>query len=112
MAKYRIDYKLMGLGNFFVEAPSVELAFEKLYESFETDNSLIVHAKFPYGFEIERGVDHAGDFPKKPKARVTTSEELEDAKDRDTLDPDEVKPPKFADTALFDFDAGAEPEQS
>lgn len=111
MAKYRIDYKLMGLGNFFVEATSVELAFEKMYESFEADNSLIVHAKFPYGFEILRGVDHAGDFPKKPKARVTTLDELKAAKNCDTL-AEEVKPPKLADTGLFDFDAGAEPGQS
>jgi hypothetical protein len=111
MAKYRIDYKLMGLGNFFVEAPSVELAFEKLYETFEADNSLIVHAKFPYGFEILDGVDHKGDFPKPPKARVTTLEDLEAAKNRDTLDEEEM-PPKFAETGLFDFDSGDEPEQS
>lgn len=108
MAKYRVDYKLLGLGKFFVEAPTVELAFEKMYESLEEDNSLIVHAKFPYGFEILEGVEHSGNFPKKPKARVTTVEELEAAMNRDTLD-EEVKPPTFADTGLFDFEAGAEP---
>ena len=110
MAKYRIDYELVGWGNFFVEAPSVGLAFEKMYESFQTDNSLIVHAKFPYGFVILGGFEHEGEFPKKPKSRVTTVEDLRAAKNRDTLDV--VKPPNFAETGLFDFGAGVEPEQS
>jgi len=112
MKKFRVDYKLMGLGNFFVEAPSVELAYEKLYETFEDNNSLIVHAKYPYGFEIIGGYPFEGEFPKPPKARVTTSEELKAAKNRDTLDPVKDKPLKCADTGLFDFDADAEPKQS
>jgi hypothetical protein len=112
MGKFRIDYKLMGLGNFYVEAPSVELAFEELYESFRADNSLIVHAKYPYGFEILDGVEHEGDFPKKSKIRVTTAEELKAARNRDTLDEVPVAaPPKFADTGLFDFDTDSTSSQ-
>ncbi len=109
MGKYRIDYKLMGYGNFYVEAPSVALAFEELYQSFQADNSLIVHAKYPYGFEILDGVEHKGDLPEKSKIRVTTREELRALRGRDELDEVTVTlPPKFADTNLFDFNHGSE----
>ena len=113
MEKFRVHYKLTGLGDFFVEAPSVALAYEKMYECFEDDNSLIVHAKYPYGFEIIGSSTYEGDFPKKSKSRVTTSEELRAARFRDTLDVVEIpRPIKFLDTGLFDFDSGAEPEKS
>jgi hypothetical protein len=103
MAKYRIDYKLMGLGNFFLEASSLSLAYEEMYKRFTADNSLIVHAKYPYGFEILDGTEHEGPFPAVSKIRVTTVEELRKAKHRQSLDEEAVKPPKFADTGLFDF---------
>jgi hypothetical protein len=104
MKKYRIDYKLMGLGNFFVEASSLSLAYEEMYKRFTADNSLIVHAKYPYGFEILDGTEHEGQFPKVSRIRVTTVEDLHKAKDDQLIDEEAVKPPKFADTGLFDFD--------
>jgi hypothetical protein len=107
MGKYRVAYKLYGYGNYYVEAPSVELAYAEMFDTFQEDNSLIVHAEFPSGFEIIYGADHEGDFPKPPKARVTTSEELWAARNRDTLD-EVPPPPKFADTGLFDFDTAPE----
>jgi hypothetical protein len=104
MKKYRIDYKLMGLGNFFVEASSLSLAYEEMYKRFTNDNSLIVHAKYPYGFEILDGTEHEGPFPAVSKIRVTTVEELYKAKHSQSLDEETDKPPIFADTGLFDFD--------
>jgi hypothetical protein len=103
MAKYRIDYKLMGLGNFFVEASSLSLAYEEMYKRFCADNSLIVHAKYPYGFEILDGIEHEGLFPAVSKIRVTTIDDLRKAKNSQSLDDEADKPPKIADTGLFDF---------
>lgn len=103
MAKYRIDYKLMGLGNFFVEASSLSLAYKEMYERFCADNSLIVHAKYPYGFEILDGIEHEGPFPAVSKIRVTTIDDLRKAKIGQSLYEEADKPPKFADTGLFDF---------
>ncbi|MDO9025290.1 hypothetical protein [Zwartia sp.] len=111
MKKYRIDYKLFGLGNFFVEAPSVGQAYEKMYESFETDNSLIVRAKFPYGFEIRRGVIHEGDFPKPSSIFVTTVEDLKKARILESLGPVAIPTPKFADSGLFEFESNSEDQE-
>jgi hypothetical protein len=110
MAKYRIDYKLMGLGNFFVEASSLSLAYEEMFKRFGLDNSLIVHAKYPYGFEILDGVEHEGPFPVVSKIRVTTIDDLRKAKNSQSLDEQEDKPPKFADTGLFDYGEKSYPE--
>jgi hypothetical protein len=103
MKKYRIDYKLMGLGNFFVEASSLSLAYEEMYKRFGSDNSLIVHAKYPYGFEILDGTEHEGQFPPVSKIRITTVEDLRKAKNGQLIEEEATKPPKFADTGLFDF---------
>jgi len=111
MKKYRVDYKLLGLGSFFVEVPSVGQAYEKMYESFETDNSLIVHAKFPYGFEIRRGVIHEGDFPKPSSIFVTTVEDLKKARVLENLGPVAIPTPKFADSGLFEFDSNPEAKE-
>lgn len=67
MNKYRIDYQVMGLGNFFVEADSLSLAYEEMYKEFNKNNGLIVHAKYPYGFEILQGVSHEAEFSKPSK---------------------------------------------
>jgi hypothetical protein len=36
MTKYKIDYKIMGQGNFFVEASSLNLAYEEMFKRFRT----------------------------------------------------------------------------
>ncbi|PUE23716.1 hypothetical protein [Limnohabitans sp. Jir72] len=103
MKKYRVDYKLMGIGNFFVEASSLNLAYEEMYKRFSADNSLIVHAKYPYGFEILDGTEHESPFPAVSKIRLTTIDDLRKAKNSQSLDDEADKPPRFADTGLFDF---------
>lgn len=110
MAKYRIDYQLNGLGNFFVEAPSLALAYEEMYKRFNADNSLIVHAKYPYGFEILAGVENDGEFPKVSKIRVTSLKDLRLASQGGDIDHDVPKPPKFAETGLFEFEDESKPE--
>jgi hypothetical protein len=65
---------------------------------------LIVHAKYPYGFEILDGIEHEGQFPKVSKIRVTTVEDLRKAKNGELIEEEAAKPPKFADTGLFDFE--------
>ena len=93
----------MGIGSFFVEASSLSLAYEEMYKRFSADNSLIVHAKYPYGFEILYGTEHEGEFPPVSKIRVTTVEDLRKAKNGQLIEEEATKPPKFADTGLFDF---------
>ena len=99
MNKYCIGYRLVGMGSFFVEASSVALAYEKMYQTFRYDNSLIVYARYDSGFEIISSLAYTGDLPKKPKHRVTTSEELRAARFRDTLDVVEDKKPDRAASA-------------
>jgi hypothetical protein len=108
MKKYRIDYKLFGLGSFFVEVPSVGQAYEKMYESFAADNSLIVRAKYPYGFEILGGDIHPGDFPKKSAMFVTTLEDLKNLKDLESRNAVSTPISKLAENELFEFDANSE----
>lgn len=101
MKKYRVSYMIRLLGDFYVEAHSLGLAYEAMYKSLKNDNSLIVYADYPYGFEILRAGRHRDEFPQPPKVRVTTTHELNG-----------TSPVVFADTGLFVFDAGPEPEQS
>lgn len=110
MTKYRVDYKLMGLGHFFVEVPSISQAYEQMYESFAIDNSLIVRAKYPYGFEILGRAVHVGEFPKPSSMLVTTLDELRKAKQLELIKPvaSVGPPPVLADTGLFEFDGKSE----
>ena len=107
MTKYRINYKLLGVGNFFVEAPSIAQAYERMYRQFQNDNSLIVHAKYPYGFEILDGGVFEQDFPTTSKILVTTIAQLRQAEfDGLPLGTNEPDPVIFAETGLFEFDDG------
>lgn len=78
----------MGLGVFYTKADSMALAYQKLYESFQDDNSLIVRAEYTYGFEIRTGHRFSQDFPEMPEAKVTYYK----------------NPVKFAKTDLFEFE--------
>jgi hypothetical protein len=78
MDKYRINYALHGNGEFFIEAPTLELAYEAMYQRFAIDNSLIVNANFSEGFQIVETAVFRGEFPMVHKGRVTTYAELRD----------------------------------
>jgi hypothetical protein len=66
---------------------------EKVLESINTVQEVILD-----------GIEHEGQFPAISKIRVTTVEDLRKAKDGQLIEEEATKPPKFADTGLFDFD--------
>lgn len=102
MNKYRITYDVAGRGVFFVEANSPAEAFGLLYSQFVEDNSLIVYAEYPQGFEILSCVEHPGEFPARDTKRVTYHDE--DLDEDDEYEEDVVVKVNFAQTGLFDFD--------
>jgi hypothetical protein len=101
MAKYRIHYMIRLIGDYYVETHSLGLAYEEMFKSLKKDNSLIVHAEYPYGFEILSAGRYPYHVPKPPNVRVTTTHELNG-----------TTPVVFANPSLFDFEAGTEPSQS
>lgn len=101
MAKYRVHYMIRLIGDYYVETHSLGLAYEEMYKSLKKDNSLIVHAEYPYGFEILSAGRYPHDVPQSPNVRVTTTHELNG-----------TTPVVFADTGLFDFEGGTKPYQS
>ncbi len=103
MAKYRIGYRFEAKGYFFVKAPSLNLAYEKMHKRFHMDNSLFVHAKYPDRFEILNGTEHDGPFPAASKIPVTSMKDIRKAKDGQSRDDVPHNYPKFGNTGLFDF---------
>lgn len=104
MAKYCVKYLLKGVGYYFVEAPTLSLAYKKMYDQFHQDNSLIVHAEYNYGFEILGALELKRDFPKMPRYRVTTAEQRARADDGEVIDEPPMKAVEIACPELFDFD--------
>lgn len=102
MPKFAIEYSMRGIGYYFVEADTLNLAYSELYKQKLKDNSLIVHAYFNNRFEIR---DHTEliSFPRIPRFRVTTAEQQERANSGEIIDEEVSRPLKFADTKLFDF---------
>jgi hypothetical protein len=102
MPKFAIEYSMRGIGYFFVEANTLNLAYSEFYKQKFKDNSLIVHARFHNRFEI-RGHEELISFPRIPRYRVTTAEQIERANAGEIIEEEAPRPLKFANTELFEF---------
>lgn len=111
MAKYNIRYYLQGFGTYYVEAPSITAAIENMYDLFQENNMLVVHAEYDYGFEIKSYRTFKGDMPNNHKYRVTTAEQRDRADKGEVIDEPPLKPWKIACPELFDFDYKPDDEQ-
>lgn len=108
----QIRYNLRGSGEYFVETPYFSLAYERMYEQFLEDNSLIVHADFSFlGFEIIDARQLNCGIPKRPRYKVTTAEQKAKADAGEMIEPPPENPVRLADTGLFVFDYKPEDEQ-